>query len=491
MSQSPRIHLTSEITRPLKSFRPGDGSVKRGSGLTSFSAVLAVLGLIAGPALAIAFSAAPASAQEPAATKKADDLPKSAPVDSVAEEKPKTEARPWNQWRGPLRSTEFVGPKWPEKIAADSLKAVWSRKLGPSYSGPISDGTRIFTTETADKKTEVVRAYDLKSGEPLWQASWPGAMSVPFFAAKNGSWIRSTPACDQERVFVLGMLDVLVCLDSASGKENWKIDFAERFGSGVPSFGAVCSPLLDEKHVYLQAANRFFKIEKKTGEIVWQSMEEDGGMMSGGSFSSPAFAKIADQELILVQSRTTLAGVKPDSGQVLWKTEVPNFRGMNILTPIPFQDDVFTSSYNNQSYLYDVPSGEPDASANVAPIWTSSAKGYMSTPAVVDGFAYLLLQNGRMGCLELKTGERKWTSSEKFGDYCSFVMQGDRLLCLTDDGRLRLLKASTEDCEVISEYQLPETNNSWAHIGMGVNPAGQIQVYVRGLESLTVYNWAP
>ncbi len=397
----------------------------------------------------------------------------------------------WNQWRGGKRDTSFDAVKWPLKLSVDNFVSVWDVALDPSYSGPISDGKRIFTTETLGKKEETVRAYDVATGTPLWEVRWPGAITVPFFAAANGSWIRSTPACDHSRVYVVGIRDVLVCLDSATGAEQWRIDFAKEYSTGAPAFGAVCSPLLDEEHVYLQAANSFFKIQKQDGKVVWRTMQEAGGMMTEGSFSSPVFATLGDRQQILVQSRLTLAGIDPQSGEVLWRTDVPNFRGMNILTPIEFEDSVFTSSYNHQSFLYQIPSehGGRAASGNVSLAWSNPAKGYMSTPSVIDGHAYLLLQNGRFACLNLQDGQRKWTSPKKFGDYASYVTQGERILMLSDKGVLRLIQASTEDCEVVSEYQLPNINDSWAHLGMGVGPSGQVQVYVRSLKGLHVFNW--
>ena len=78
----------------------------------------------------------------------------------------------------------------------------------------------MFTTETKDKKFEVVTAFDRKTGKELWRAQWEGAMTVPFFAKANGDWIRATPACDGESLFVAGMRDVLVCLDAQTGKED-------------------------------------------------------------------------------------------------------------------------------------------------------------------------------------------------------------------------------------------------------------------------------
>lgn len=416
----------------------------------------------------------------------------SAAQDSPSKQEDSAKSSPWNQWRGPQRDTTFTGKSWPAKLTESNLKLVWQHKLEPSYSGPITDGQRLFTTETVAKREETTRAFDLKTGQQLWEVRWPGSMTVPFFAASNGSWIRSTPSCDESRLYVVGILDVLVCFESATGKELWRIDFAKQYDTGNPAFGAVCSPLMDKDHLYLQAANSFFKIQKTDGKVVWRTMIEEGGMMSGGSFSSPSFATLGDRYQILVQSRINLAGIDPESGKVLWQTEVPHFRGMNILTPIEFEDSVFTSSYNNQSYLYQVPSsfGGRNPSESVSVAWSNPAKGYMSTPTVIDKHAYILLQNGRLACLGLADGERKWTSPKQFGEYASFITQGDRFLMLSNSGLLRLIKATTEDCEVISELQLPEIDDSWAHIGMGVGAAGQIQIYVRSLKGLHVFDWA-
>ena len=84
------------------------------------------------------------------------------------------------------------------------------------------DGTTVTETSGGD---EIVRALDRKTGRELWRTEWPGSLSVPFFAKTNGDWIRSTPACDGESLYVAGIRDVLVCLDVATGAVRWRIDF--------------------------------------------------------------------------------------------------------------------------------------------------------------------------------------------------------------------------------------------------------------------------
>lgn len=393
-----------------------------------------------------------------------------------------TETPVWNQWRGPQRDATYPMAQWPDTL---KLEAAWKvDSLGPSYSGPVTNGKMVFTTETVNSEIERTTAYDLKTGERVWEQTWQGALTVPFFAAKNGSWIRSTPACDLQHVYVMGIQDRLCCMNVSDGSIQWQINFGERFETGNPPFGAVCSPLIDGDFLFVQAANRFFKLNKSDGTILWETMEEAGGMSSGGSFSSPSMATINGTRQVLVQSRTALAGIDPQSGKILWQTPVPNFRGMNILTPARWRNSVFTSTYNNQSYLFQV--GD---SAQPTQVWQNSAKGYMASPAIVNDHAYLLLQNGRIACLDLTDGQRTWTSEQSFGEYASCIVNKDKILMLSEEGELLLLKAEPEFQQTLATAQLPGIKNSWAHLGIQQLDDGSTLLMVRGLSSLQVFRW--
>ena len=172
----------------------------------------------------------------------------------------------WLQWRGPTRDGFVAGAAWPDGLSGDRLEQVWQvEDLGPSYSGPLLTEELVIITETRDAAAERVLAYDRATGEKRWQVSWDGAMTVPFFAASNGSWIRATPCLDEGRLYVAGMRDLLVCLDAATGEELWKVDFVQAFDSPLPAFGFVSSPLVIGEHVYVQAGSGFVKLNKVTG----------------------------------------------------------------------------------------------------------------------------------------------------------------------------------------------------------------------------------
>ncbi|MBM4010500.1 MAG: pyrrolo-quinoline quinone [Planctomycetes bacterium] len=388
-------------------------------------------------------------------------------------------AEGWHQWRGPARDGFVTGAEWPAALTAERLAKAWQVDLGPSYSGPVVAGDLVIVTETRDAKTEHVRALDRRTGAERWRVEWEGSMSVPFFAASNGSWIRATPCVDGDRVYVAGMRDVLVCLDVATGKESWRVDFTKELESPLPAFGFVSSPLVLGDHVFVQAGSGFVKLDKATGKVVWRTLDDGGGMM-GSAFSSPYPATIRGVFQILVQTREQLAGVDPETGKVLWKTPVDAFRGMNIVTPTVHEGRVFTTSYGGGSFLFAV--DPTDTAAPVEQVWRNKIQGYMSTPIVIGGHAYVHLRNQRFACLDLATGKEAWIT-KPFGRYWSMVARGDLILALDETGDLRLIRATPERFELVGEAKVA-AEESWAHLALEGD-----ELYVRDLKGLTAYRW--
>ena len=389
-------------------------------------------------------------------------------------------AADWPQWRGPTRDGQVRDAAWPSSLSASNLTQIWRVELGPSFSGPIVSGSLVFTTETANKKTEVVRAFDRATGKQVWQVEWEGAISVPFFAKSSGDWIRSTPACDGESLFVAGMRDVLVCLDAKTGQERWRFDFVTKLDAPVPDFGFVCSPLVDGEAVYVQAGAGFAKLNKHTGALLWRTLKDQGGMF-GSAFSSPVIAELGGKRQLLVQTRELLAGVDLASGSPLWTQPVAATRGMNILTPVPFGDGVFTSAYGGKTWFFRV-SREGEA-FKVAPAWSHKAQGYMCTPVVINGLAYEQLRSQRVMAIDLNTGKELWTTGESFGKYWSLVANGDRILALDQRGWVYLLNANPDKFDLVDKRKIADAE-TWAHLGV----AGD-QLFIRELKALAVWRW--
>lgn len=388
-------------------------------------------------------------------------------------------AEAWPQWRGPTRDGFVRGTTWPTSLAEDHLRLAWRVDLAAGYPGPIVAPDRVFVAETKDQKLEIARALDRETGRELWAAEWPGAMSVPFMAKRNGDWIRSTPAYDGQALYVAGMRDVLVCLDAATGAERWRVDFVEQFQTPLPAFGFVCSPLVVGDHVFVQAAAGFCKLDKRTGQVVWRVLADGGGMF-GSAFSSPVLATLCGQEQLLVQTRQKLVGVDPESGQILWSQDIPAMLGMNILTPTVRGDTIFTSAYGGGSQLLEIKREADGFQAGI--VWKKALQGYMSTPVVIDRYAYLHLRNQRFTCLDLTNGEQKWTT-QPYGQYWSLVAQHDRILALDQRGDLLLIRATPEKFDLLDMRKISD-QETWGHLAV----SGE-QVFVRELHGLSAYRW--
>ena len=386
----------------------------------------------------------------------------------------------WPGWRGVTRDGRVPHESWPTSLGENALSLLWEIPLDPSYSGPVIGKGRVYVTETVGEKSERVRSIDTETGEEKWRKEWTGSMKVPFFARSNGSWIRSTPTLDRDRLFVAGMRDVLVCLDARDGREIWRVDFPERFDAPLPSFGLVCSPLVLGDAVFLQAGASLVRLHRDTGDTVWRSLQDSGGM-HGSAFSSPVESHVAGTRQLLVQTRREMAGVAIDSGKVLWSREVEAFRGMNILTPMTYQNLIFTSTYGGGTHVFRLTA--KDSGHEVNDVWKNPAQGYMSSPVFIDGYAYLHLRNQRMTCFEIATGERKWTTSDRFGKYMSMITNGELILALDERGLLLLLKPNPEKFDLVDSREV-SASSTWAHVAISGD-----SIYVRSLDALKKFRW--
>ncbi|MEM7014165.1 MAG: PQQ-binding-like beta-propeller repeat protein [Verrucomicrobiota bacterium] len=385
----------------------------------------------------------------------------------------------WNQWRGPDRNGKIEGSSWPADLSG--LSERWSVALAEGYSSPIVQDGKLFTVETKDKKDEIARCLDLADGKELWQVDWEGSMKVPFFAAKNGSWVRATPAIAGDGLYVGGIRDVLVKLNPADGSEVWRIDFVEREETQLPTFGYVCSPLVDGEYLYTQAGCAVTKIKRSTGETIWRAMENRQAMF-GSAFSSPVIATIHDKRQLVAQTRSHLGGIDLESGEVLWTIPVKAFRGMNILTPEIIGNRIFTATYGGGSLLYEVSRDGDDFS--VAEVWKDEKlEGYMSSPVAIGDAVYVLGRDQKFRSINLADGKVNWVSDEKFGQYWSMIANGDKILALDQKGELLLIKAAADKLNILDRTKVSE-QETWAHVGIEDGA-----VLVRGLKEMKVFDW--
>lgn len=380
----------------------------------------------------------------------------------------------WNQWRGPNRDGVWPG-ELPTSLA--DLKLAWELPLQPSYSGPVTDGKFVFTTETVDESFERMTALDLATGEKKWTTQWNGGIKVPGYAMANGSWIKSTPALAEESLVILGMRDEVICLEPATGEIRWQVDLAERFGARRPPFGGVCSPLIDDGSVYVMGGGATVKLSLADGSTIWKTLADEGD--DDDACSSPVIATLAGKRQLVVQTRTRLCGVDLSDGSLLWSNRIEAYRNMNILTPTILGDRIYTSAQRGRSHLFEVSSTAGKWASQE--LWTQKTQAYMSSPVASDETIFVHSSNERLTALDVDSGSILWTS-KPLGKYQSLVRDKETMLVLNNEGELLVVKLDRGELKILDRQNLAD--DSWAYLG--VYDGG---ILIRDLNALKVYKY--
>ncbi len=300
---------------------------------------------------------------------------------------------------------------------------------------------------------------------------------MPGYARANGSWIKSTPALGENSFVVLGMRDVVVCLEPDDGEIRWKADLAERFGARRPPFGGVCSPIIDNGAVYVMAGGATVKLSLADGSTIWKTLDDEGD--EDDALSSPVIQTIDGLRQLVVQTRTRLCGVNLDSGTLLWSNRIEAYRNSNVLTPTVVGDYVYTAATRGQSQCFKVAKDGPRWKSKE--VWNQRTQAYMSSPVTDGESIFVHSSNGRLTALDFATGDILWTGTP-MGKYQSLVRNKDVILALTDEGEL-LSVAPVRDALTITSRRRVAVD-SWAYLG--VFDGGLL---VRDLKALKVFRY--
>ena len=154
---------------------------------------------------------------------------------------------------------------------------------------------------------------------------------------------------------------------------------------------------------------------------------------------------------------------------------------MNILTPLPYGDALFSAFFGARAQLLNIERNGDDWGVQVA--WEHRAQGDMTSPVLVHDHAYLFLRSNRFACVPMDGGDGGYISEPTGDEYMSLIAHGNRILALGNSGILRMIRATPERYEVIGEVQLVD-GKTWAHLAA----AGQ-QLFIREENSLHAFTW--
>ena len=358
----------------------------------------------------------------------------------------------WPGFRGPRRDGIVHGPQIESDWAKKPPVQLWRRPIGPGWSSFAVRGDVVYTQEQRGNH-ELVSAYSLKTGQPVWSHRDP----VRFWESNAGAGPRGTPTVHGDRIYTFGGTGVVNALNADTGAQIWSRDAAKDAGVEVPEWGFSSSPLVIDDIVVIAAAGRLAAYAAATGEPRWLGPE------GGAGYSSPHYTTIDGVPQILLLRGSRTISVSPADGKLLWEHVWQ--AGVGIVQPGLVADhDVLLTTGDAMGGvgIRRIAVSHGPADWKVEERWTSRGlKPYFNDFVVHKGHAYGF-DGSILACIDLAGGERKWKGGRYGSGQLVLLPDQDLLLVLSEEGELALVKATPDQFAEVARFKAIE-GKTWNH----------------------------
>ena len=357
----------------------------------------------------------------------------------------------WPGFRGADRDGIVRGVRIRTDWSASPPFELWRRPIGPGWSSFAVGGDLVFTQEQRGEE-EIVAAYDITTGDSVWQHLDP----VRFWESNGGAGPRGTPTVSNGRVYAVGATGIVKALDEASGAVVWSRDAASDTGRSIPNWGISSSPLVIDDVVAVAVSGTLAAYDIGSGRPRWF------GPAHGGSYSSPHLVTIDGVAQILMLSGDGATGVAPADGRVLWEYAWPGF---TIVQPAMIADGdvlISTSSAAGGVGTRRIAIVHRSGEWTVEERWTSAGlKPYFNDLVVHKGHAFGF-DGSILACIDLQDGRRTWKGGRYGHGQLLLLPDQDLLLVLSEEGELALVGATPDQYTELARFKAIE-GKTWNH----------------------------
>lgn len=320
-------------------------------------------------------------------------------------------------------ATEFV-VDWRVKAAdgSDRSKAL--------TSAPVSDGKNIYLLD-GDQR---VRSFDAAAGSSNW------TVKLESGRRRDKRGVGGGVAINGETLYVSSGYGFVAALDATNGAEKWR-----RF-LGTPVTGA---PSFNDNHVYVVTQNNeVFALSQETGEIEWsdQAIAESARVLA-----APSVAAVEDLVVAPFSSGEVIAYLGAN-GRRLWN-EGLNRSGR--FTPISSINDIASRPVLSQGLVYAASQSGLLAAIDARTgrrVWAQNI-GSIHAPAIIGEYLFVAGVSGEIACISINTGAVIWVTqldafsntSKKRGriSYAGPVIANNRVIVASSKGELISISAQT------------------------------------------------
>lgn len=355
-----------------------------------------------------------------------------------------TLAADWPQWRGPTRDGTSPESDWSHEWSGGPKQA-WKVSVGKGLSSIAILGDAAFT-QGHSGGSNVVWCIDAGTGAVRWKFASVENLDANQF--EGGP--TSTLLAHGDRIYAAGRSGTVFCLDAKNGGMIWRCSLPELTGVNARNWGLNSSPLLADGRLIFNWGTAGVALNPGDGRQLWLT-----GTLECG-YTSPVAGRWNGQDVLFVAGNDLVTVVNPTDGLMIWRR--PFHVSFKASDPVVVGDAVYFGSQETGGMCVRFRGEQPEI------LWREQKLGTFTGGAVlVKGHLYGILtdrfEQGDLACLEPETGKVLWRR-EGFG-WGTLLAAGDRLLAMSDQGELSVIRARPEKSEPLARAKIL-TGKCWA-----------------------------
>jgi outer membrane protein assembly factor BamB len=387
----------------------------------------------------------------------------------------------WPQWLGPRRDGVWREDGILSKFPAGGPKVLWRTPAGGGYAGPaVADGKVYITDRLVADGKERIRCLDEATGKVLWAHEYNCKYAIDYPAGP-----RATPLIQDGKVYTLGAMGDLFCLEADSGKVVWQKNFVRDLGAPVPMWGFAAHPLIDGDRLICLVGGEdqvVVAFHRLSGAVKWKALTLNSEQLG---YSPPMIYQLGGKRQLIIWHPEAVNGLNAETGQVYWSHPFRLRANLSVPTPRQSGDLLLVTSFYNGPLLLRFSADK----AAPAEVWRGTGRGEMpnqtdklhaiiATPVIRDGHIYGVCSYGELRCLRLEDGKRLWqtleatcggTRPQRWAN-AFLIEHGDRCFLFNERGELIIARLTPERYEEIDRAKILEPTGKamgrqvlWSH----------------------------
>lgn len=368
----------------------------------------------------------------------------------------------WPQWRGLNREGVCNETGLLQSFPAEGLMVRWRVPVGGGFSSPVVAQGRVYLADSElekPKARERLHCFDESTGKSLWTFAYDVAYEDWAFDPTQEVGPVATPIVQNDKVYILGRVGHLFCLDARKGEVLWQrnleTDYGVAFAPGTPS------PLIEGELLILLIGGKpgacIVGLHKDTGKEAWKALDESL------TFSSPNVIVSGGKKQLIVWTQESVTSLDPAAGKTYWRQRLATSSEYAVSTPVFYKDRLLIGGL-----MFQLDSDKPGA----AVLWPASKVparrifSHTSTALFRGDHLFSAKSSGELICVEASTGKQVWETDKvtglKQGASIHMTPNGDSVLLYTDKGELIRAQLTAEGYHEISRIAVLEPTLAFA-----------------------------